>query len=331
MTLHQLQIFVSVARHLNFTKASQELRIAQPAVYLQIKALEESCGVKLYKKLGRQILLTAEGERFRDELGQILPRLRNLENGRTLSQGEHGLLAIGGSHLLSASVLSPALTRFRQTHPNVRVLLRTKTSPTIERLVSDSEIEFGLITQPQPEGGLVLEPFRREKMVTVLSSTHPLARRTEMSVLEFAEAPLIIRERQKSASRQLLDQIEGQGLCPNILMKCDTAKAVKMAVMSGLGLGLIYKEHVQEEIRAGKLKVVKVHGLKEAKIQSFIAHKPAAPYTPIAVEFLELLRRMNHSTPRSQNHGRILPRPFTDYGISKPCADHSRQARHEHS
>ena len=323
MTLHQLQIFVSVARHLNFTKASQELRIAQPAVYLQIKALEESCGVKLYRKLGRRILLTAEGERFRDELGQILPRLRSLENGSVRTQGENGLLAIGGSHLLSATILSPALTRFRQTHPNVRVILRTKTSRTIERLVSESEIELGLITQPQPESGLVLEPFRREKMVTVVSSTHPLARRTELSIVEFVAAPLIIREHQKSASRQILDQVEGQGLCPNILMKCDTAKAVKMAVMSGLGLGLIYKEHVGEEIRAGKLKIVKIQGLKEAKIQSFIVHKPAVPHTPIAVEFLELLRRMNHSRSRNQNHGRILTSFTTEYAIPETHADHT--------
>ena len=117
-----------------------------------------------------------------------------------------------------------------------------------------------------------------------------------MLIAEIARAPLIIRERRKSASRQLLDQVESHGFHLNILMKCDTANAVKYAVMSGLGLGLIYRDHVQNEIKTNKLTVIKVHGLKETTFQSFIAYKPTPPQTPIATEFLELLRRRNHKT-----------------------------------
>lgn len=312
MTLHQLRIFDSVARHLNFTKAARELRIAQPAVYLQIKSLEDSCGVKLYRKIGRQIVLTIEGEKFRDELGQILPRLTELESGAGRTVDAHGSLAIGGSHLLSAAVLAPALAVFKKTHPNVRILLRTKTGPVIERLVLNGEIDFGLITQPQPSGDLVLEPFRLEKMVTIVCPTHPLAQKAELSIIEFAQAPLIIRERYKSASRQLLDQVESQGFSLNILMRCDTANAVKYAVMSGLGLGLIYRDHVQNEIKTNRLKVIKVHGLKETSVQSFIVYKPAPSHTPIAGEFLELLRRRNHRTGRKQKPSLVLTEPLSN-------------------
>jgi len=300
VTIHQLRIFESVARHLSFTGAARELDIAQPAVYLQIRSLEDSCRIKLYRKVGRQIVLTIEGARFRDELGQILPRIKELESGAGQTVDNHESLAIGGSHMLSAAVLAPALVAFKKTHPNVSVILRTKSSPGIERLVSASEIEIGLITQPQSSGGLVLEPFRRERMVIIVAPKHALARKPEISMAEFAQAAVIIRERQKSASRQLLDQVESQGFRLHNLMRFDTANAVKFAVMSGLGLGLIYREHVQNEIKTGRLKVIKVHGLKEKSVQSFIVYKPALPLTPIVVEFLEILHRRNRVTPWEQ-------------------------------
>jgi DNA-binding transcriptional LysR family regulator len=108
VTIHQLRIFESVARHLSFSGAARELDIVQPAVYLQIKSLEDSCGVKLYRKVGRQIVLSVESARFRDQLGQILPRLKELEGGTRPSAANQESLAIGGSHLLSAAVLAPA-------------------------------------------------------------------------------------------------------------------------------------------------------------------------------------------------------------------------------
>lgn len=233
-----------------------------------------------------------------------MPRLTKLERGVGRILDSNTSLSIGGSHLLSTAVLAPALVVFKKTHPDVQIFLRTKNSPAIARLVSESEIEIGLITQAVQDRELVLEPYRRENMLIVASNLHLLARKPDLTMAEFAEAPLIIRERHKSASRQLLDQFERQGLRLNILMRCDTANAVKIAVMNGLGLGLLYEGHVRNEIATGQLKIIKIRRLKRALMQSFILYKAATLLSPIAADFLELLRQRNHTMWRNQKPGK---------------------------
>jgi len=78
LTLHQLKVFETVARYLSITKASKELHVSQPSVFQQVKFLEDSCGVKLYRKIGRGIELTREGQSFQTDVGDILLRIDKL-------------------------------------------------------------------------------------------------------------------------------------------------------------------------------------------------------------------------------------------------------------
>jgi DNA-binding transcriptional LysR family regulator len=116
---------------------------------------------------------------------------------------------------------------------------------------------------------------------------------------ELAQAPLIVRTRRNSSSRQILGEIEQHGFELNVLMKCDSAQGVKVAVARGLGVGLLYRSHVEQEIRRGELKVLNVPGLK-MHIQSFIIYKAERLISSAAHEFLQLLRQ---SRERNQ-HGR---------------------------
>ena len=116
MTLHQLRIFDVVSRHLNITKASAELHLSQPSVFQQIKSLEESCGVKLYRKAKRGVVLTPEGEKLRSEAQEILQRMQTLEGkfGVAHILSAPAPLRVGGSHVPSKSILPACLTAFKQ-------------------------------------------------------------------------------------------------------------------------------------------------------------------------------------------------------------------------
>ena len=107
MTLHQLKIFQIVSNHRNITKASKELRISQPSVFKQVKSLEESYKTKLYKKIGRGIELTEEGQFLQREVDEILRRVDSLEKnfGLRSSAPSAGRLMIGASHGPSASLI----------------------------------------------------------------------------------------------------------------------------------------------------------------------------------------------------------------------------------
>src|SRR4029077_7506618 len=176
MTLHQLRIFDVVSRHLNITKASAELHISEPSVFQQIKSLEESCGFKLYRKVGRGVELTPEGEKLRVEAQEILQKVETLERKFAAFRKSSGTapLRVGGSHAPSKSILPLCLAAFKRDHPLVEVTLQTQSSRSIERLVLNSQLEIAIITHSSDSPELCYVPFRQERLVLFVSARHSL-------------------------------------------------------------------------------------------------------------------------------------------------------------
>jgi DNA-binding transcriptional LysR family regulator len=299
MTLHQLRIFQVVSHHLNITKASKELRISQPSVFKQVKSLEESYRTKLYRKIGRGIELTEQGRLFQGEVEEILRRVESLEKnfGLRAMPSAAGRLIIGASHGPSASLIPSLLASFKKNHPRVQVTLRTRDSRGIERLVADSAVEVAVITnlsEIRDSDKFYIERCRAEQFVAFVSTKHPLGKRKILTLAEFAQLPLIVKERSESKTQELLKQIEQQGFELNLFMECESAEAVKLAVMKGLGVGVLYRDHLKAEVRRGELKIVRIPELKRIDIKSFIIYKKDRPLSANAQEFLGLLRQSQH-------------------------------------
>jgi DNA-binding transcriptional LysR family regulator len=294
MTLHQLKVFQAVSQYLNITRASKELRISQPSVFQQVKSLEDSYGTKLYRKTARGIELTEEGRLFRLEVDEILRRIDRLEKRfRVQPSSPAGRLIIGASHGPSASLIPSVLATFKSIHPHVQVTLKTKDSRGIEQLVAESRVELAVVTdvsQVKNSPQFCIEPCRQEQLVPFVSTKHPFARKTRISLAELARQPLILKERSESKTRELLKQIEQRGFELNVFMECESAEAVKAAVMKGLGAGVLYRDHLNAEIRRGDLKILRIFDLKRIDSKSFILYKSDQPLSPNAQEFLGLLR-----------------------------------------
>jgi DNA-binding transcriptional LysR family regulator len=297
MTLHQLKIFQVVSHHRNFTKASKQLRISQPSVFKQVRSLEESYKTKLYRTTGRGIELTEKGQLFQREVEEILRRVDSLETTFGLRPPTHaaGRLMIGASHGPSASLIPSLLASFKKTHPFVQITLRTRDSLGIERLLAESDgIEIAVVTnlsQIKVLGQLHVEPCRAEEIVFFVSTNHPLGRRKKLTLAELAQQPLIVKQRSQSKTQELLKQIEQQGFELNVFMECESAEAVKLAVMNCLGVGVLYRDHFKNEIRRGDLKILSITDLKKIEIESFVVYKKDQPLSPNAQEFLGLLHK----------------------------------------
>ena len=327
MTLHQLRVFDAVARHLSFTKASRELRISQPSVFQQVKILQNNCGKILYVKRGRNIALTADGGRFAREARKIVEGMEVLESGygNPKYAASSAPLVVGGSHALSAWALPMLIARYRRANPEVPISFRIKSSSVVERLVLESEIDIALITHDPTSPLLKPEVFRRENMVIVVSRHHSLAQKKELTVSEFAAGPLIIRERKKSSSRALLDQVVQRGLRPEIAMICDSATAVKNAALAGLGIGIIFQDHVTHEIKSGELRKLSVKGLTTGGFDSYIIYHAQRQLSVAAQRFLDLLHQ-------SQRHPRLqLPRVQSPSGLSRVGPSRLIHSRIDHS
>jgi len=269
-------------------------------VFKQVKLLEESYKTKLYKKIGRGIELTEQGQLFEREVEEILRRIDSLEKnfGVRSAAPAAGRLMIGASHGPSASLIPSLLANFKKTHPLVQVTLRTKDSLGIERLVAESGgIELGVVTnlsRMANSARLHIEPCRAEEIVFFVSAKHAPVKGKKLTLAELARLPLIVKQRSQSKTLDLLKQIEQQGVELNVFMECESAEAVKLAVMKNLGVGVLYRDHLKAEIRRGDLKVLSISDLKPTAIESFIIYNLNRPISPNAQEFLELLRKSQH-------------------------------------
>ncbi|MBI4529564.1 MAG: LysR family transcriptional regulator [Deltaproteobacteria bacterium] len=295
MTLHQLKIFVAMARRLNVTRASEELHISQPSVSKQLRLLEQACGVKLYRVVGRRIELTETGRLFLGEAQPLLVKAEDLETKfrPNVAHAGAGSLSVCGTHGPSASFLPSLLLCFRQSHPGVDLTLRTETSHAAERLVLTSQVEIAVVTNPSYSPGLIYQPCRKERLVILAANNHPIAKKRNLTLAELAMNPFVMRRvgaDEVSSAEQILNQIETRGYKVNRIMKWDTTYALKAAVKTGNCLGILYWDLAEAEIKARELKAIEHPELK-MDVQSFTVYHKGRLLSSTAESFLDLLRK----------------------------------------
>ena len=304
MTLHQLKILAAVARHGSITRAAKELRISQPSVFKQVKTLEESCEVKLYRKKGKGVELTLEGQEFETSAREILKRFEILQQQFRIQNPQRETLSIGASHAPSVSSLPALLATFRKNHANVHVSLQTRSSSAIELLVLNSQIEVGIITHPSGCTDFNRERYRKEKVVVFVSSRHRLATKRVWTIDEVAGEPLILHKsvngKTGDATLKLMKRIQETGRKPIVSMECNSADAVKSAVLSGAGVGVLMEAHLHAEIRRGELQVIRIKQLETLDNQSFIIYPRKQDLSPVARDFLGLLKSSLSPLPENR-------------------------------
>jgi LysR family transcriptional regulator, hydrogen peroxide-inducible genes activator len=200
-----------------------------------------------------------------------------------------GLLASWGctTRIHSSGRFSSQL--YKESHPHTQIIFRTKSSRGIEQLVLQSQAEIGVITNPSNSRLLRLLPCREENIVVIVSAKHPLAKKFELNLAEVAQAPLIIKKGGQGRPSEFLRQIESQGFRLNILMECESGQAIKIAVLKGMGVGILYRDQVESELEAGSLKTLRIAGLKRINGKSFIIYRKGRPLSHNALDYLALL------------------------------------------
>ncbi len=300
MKLNQLVIFTAAAKYQNLTRAAEVLRMSQPGVSKGLKALEAHLGTILYTRTGHGINLTDEGWRLLAHVEPILTNFDNLEKGfvPAVTREQQGSVAIGGSYGPAGFVLPSLLVKLRKKHPRVQHFLRTGNRASIERLVLKGDVEIALVTLPINSPSLVMEPYRREKLVAFVSVDHPLAKKKKVTLSDMLQTPLVIRGERGVNSRikEVLNELKGQGYKPEIAACYELPDAVKAAVRQKMGVGFLYSDTIRADVPRGDFKVLKIEGLK-LDSESFIIHHKDRQLSAHAQAVLTLLRERRQKRP----------------------------------
>ena len=303
ITLDHFLVFATVAKHRNVSRASQELHISQPAVTAQLKILAEYYQVKLYNRGGAGIELTDAGRIFLKYVKAALRQHEKLKQKLSAvpSSPRVDSLTVGGSHSPSVASLLALLKRFKSRHPRVQVNLRTNNRTTIEQQIENAEIEIAVVNKLPRSRFLQAETYLDEPLVAFVSRTHALAKKESPSIKDFAGIPLVLREGKggRETSNQILRDLKQQGVDFEIGIRCESAEAVKMAVRSRLGVGILFENTVKPEIKKGDFKQIKLPGLTMVG-KTFIIYHKQHPLSSFAQEFLHLLHERQQKIARAE-------------------------------
>ena len=283
-TVRQLQIFVSVARHLSFTRAGQELRLTQPAVSMQVKALEELAGLPLVERTGRSVALTDAGREMVRHAAAVLRSLQDAEDAFAALRGlKSGRVAVGV--VSTAKYFAPRfLALFAQKHPEVSVMLAVQNRDAVMQLLVDNEVDLALMGTPPAQLETTSFPFARHPLVIIAAPDHRLARRRRVPASALARESFMVRE-SGSGTRAAMERFFAEHrVRPASTMEIPSNETIKQAVMAGMGLGFLSRHAIGLELAAGRLALVQVNGLPVVRNWNLV-HRTEKRLSPAALAF----------------------------------------------
>jgi len=289
----RLVVFRAVAEQSSFRKAAEELYLTQPAVSLQIKALEEDLGVQLFDRSGTKARLTEAGKILLAHAERSSEMLAEAEDRIAALDGDHaGGLTLGASTTIAQYVLPRLLGEFCAEHPRVFPTLISGNTERIVEAVVEQRIALGLIEGPPRSRDVKTERFLEDELVLIVPAAHEWAERGSIGVSEIAAAPLLMRER-GSGTRRILElaleraRIRRREL--RVVMELDSSEAIKSAVEAGFGVGFVSHWAIAKDVRLGRnFKIVQVEGLSIRRDFQLAVLKSSAPQGP-AQEFRKFL------------------------------------------
>ncbi len=279
----RLKVFRTVAEHLNFRKAAEHLFLTQPAITLQIKALEDDLGIRLFDRAGNRVCLTPQGSLLLVYARKIAALVARAEQELGAEEGKiSGELSLGVSTTIAQYVLPRLLGAFRDEHPRVEFSLHSGNTGEIVQLLLDNKLSIGLIEGPARDRGIRTEPFMQDELVLIMPPTFTS---DNMSRDQLVGSNLLMRE-QGSGSRRVVEMaLENAGIklkSFKSVMNLDSTEAIKSAVEVGLGIGFVSRWAISKEMELGVLKVAELAGLKGERHFSLISRTGPEPHGPEA-------------------------------------------------
>lgn len=245
MELRHLRYFVAVARHRNFTRAAEELLLAQPPLSQQIQQLERELNVVLFDRSGRHIELTQAGEVLLHHCLRLFESIDDMLTEVGEVAGGHKGTVVLGTHPSSAGLLLPAIIQqMRQRLPEVGLSIREASTSTIVDLAIQRHIDLGLARLPllkdDPRSTLIdMHPLYQERALVVVASDHPFARHTDgIRLGELRDEPFLLRGH-STFYQQVRSACKQAGFTPRVICEGAEIDTLLRLVAAGVGITII--------------------------------------------------------------------------------------------
>jgi LysR family transcriptional regulator, low CO2-responsive transcriptional regulator len=287
-TLRQLKVFETVARHLSFSRAAEELHLTQPAISTQVKTLEGHVGLPLFEQLGKKIYLTPAGTELLHYSRAIIQQFQEAEAALTHFKG-----VSGGK--LNVAVISAGdyffprlLVEFARRHPGVTLNLAVHNREELLSQLEHNLTDLAIMVRPPQNMDTVNESFAPHPYVIVAAPTHPLAKKKRIPIATLAREPFVVREKGSDTWNSMEEGFAGRLANINIAMEIKSTETIKQAVIAGMGISFLSAHTISLELKAGSLVVLDVQGFP-VMLNWYVVHRRNKRLPPVALAFKNFL------------------------------------------
>jgi DNA-binding transcriptional LysR family regulator len=293
MDTRQLAAFCAVVERKSFSQAAERLGVTQPAVSLQVRALEKRLGAQLLDRSGRRVEPTEAGLRLYRGAQRLLALEEQLvEEVAGEGDGElAGDLSLGASTGPAAIVVPLLLCEFQLANPGVRIALSVHDTHSVVELVAARELELGIVGAARRHRSVRFEPFFEDEVILVCPPGHPFADRT-VTIDELRAEQLILMQEGAGVRQIVDDELRGLGLRLrdlDVRLELGLQESVRSAVQAGYGLTFISRSAVETELAAGTLASARVKGIDATREISLVRSAGRTP-TRAAEAFVSFAR-----------------------------------------
>lgn len=251
MRMTQLRAFDAVAREGGFSKAAETLGLTQPALTVQVAALERDYGVRLFDRIGRRIVLTETGRALYDATRRLFELEESaheiLTESRALTGGRIRVAA-DGPHIVMG-----LFARFMERYPRVQVSVTLGSTRFVRDELIERRVDVGILPGVGGDPAFVGVPIWRHSPVAIVAPAHPWARRKSISIAELHGQPMVMRKEGSNTQRELDAALARAGARPRIVLELGTREAVLGAVAAGLGAGVVWRVETEGDTRVASL------------------------------------------------------------------------------
>ncbi len=283
MTLRHLKIFITVCDAGSMTAAAKKLYISQPSVSQAISELEAHYHTRLFERLGRKLYITEAGKKLLSYARHILSLTEQAE--RELNDlNKSGTLRLGASMTIGTYLLNDMIKSFLSIYPDVQILTTVDNTKVIEEMLLSDQLDLALVEGPVHSADIVEETFRKDELVLICSPEHPWAAKKQIEMQELNNCSFIVRE-EGSGTREIFEiAMASKKIKWKVSGIYNNAESIKNAVASGIGITVISKLAVENEIQSGRVVMIKINGLTFTRLFNLIYHKNKF-FTPFMKEF----------------------------------------------
>jgi LysR family transcriptional regulator, low CO2-responsive transcriptional regulator len=254
LNLTYVLAFHRVATAGSFTRAASMSGVSQPTLSAQVRGLERSVGASLFHREGRQIRLTAAGERLLQTTTRLADAIEEVESALAEPRsGSRGTLRISAD---SAIHVIPALAELKRTSPDLRFSIRVDNSQQVTAHVINNEADLGVMARPVSNPRLASVKIREDRLVLLVGPHDAWFKRKRVQIADLAGRDLVVREK-GSITREVMERCLVQaGVEPGQTIDVGTREAVKEAVAAGFGVGVVFASEAGGDSRLRSLGVL---------------------------------------------------------------------------